>query len=372
MVDTSSILYRVGQKVAELTSGSSSGFTLPEGVIQVNASANYQDFVIGVDDVTNITPMDFNTYSPKYYIYGPPNTVPLGDFYQVHYNSNVTDPWYPYDEYNSPDLSSPDTLPYRLQLDVSPSNNGEDYSIQSQLDDNPNRAFTNQPLFLAPTFELAQQGYEAWAASQSSSSYPYTASVMGDYPAGSTNPDEFIFPAVGSYQSSQSYMLNTLIPFNNTSASSSVSASEYIDGASASVGTNQSGMSRFTVIHEGMYLVNFNISARLYGNPSDTWVQVDVFLNGTKFGYSGYGDEDLSTGSPSIPGSITNENHYSTIRLRGNTVDASKRFASMSLPVYFYANDYIEFKFSRNLVAGPGSQAELTSPTYFSITRMGI
>ena len=200
--------------------------------------------------------------------------------------------------------------------------------------------------------------------------YPYTASVQGDWVAGSTNPDEFIFPAVGSYQSSQNYMLNTLIPFYNTSASSSVTAGQYVDGVNE--GTGHSGMSRFTVVHEGMYLVNFNISARLYGNSSDTWVQVEMFKNGTKFGYSGYGDEDLSTGSPSIPGFITNENHYSTIRLRGNTVDASKRFASMSLPVYFYANDYIEFKFSRNLVAGPGSQAELTSPTYFSITRMGI
>jgi hypothetical protein len=319
VADTSSILYKVGQKVAELSSASS-GPLSDTGVLNGNLTVNNGDITIQ-NSVPVITLKDNN------------NSV----------NNSVAG-------YMNFKNSSDTQLGY---IGYASTANSQLYITNSIGD-----------------IYIDSGSYKI--KSNKTQEYPYTASVMGDYPAGSTNPDEFIFPAVGSYQSSQSYMLNTLIPFNNTSASSSVSASEYIDGTSASVGTNQSGMSRFTVVHEGMYLVNFNISARLYGNSSDTWVQVEMFKNGTKFGYSGYEDEDLSTGSPPIPGYITNENHFSAIRLRGNTADASKRFASMSLPVYFYDNDYIEFKFSRNLVAGPGSLAELTSPTYFSITRMGI
>ena len=320
MADTSSILYRVGQKVAELSSGSGSGPLSDAGVLSGNLTVDGGDIIIQ-DPVPIITLKDTNSTSN--------NSV--GGYMNF---KNSSDTQLGYIGYAST---------------------------------------ANSQLYITNTIgDIYIDSGSYKIKSNKTQDYPYTASVQGDWVAGSTNPDEFIFPAAGSSQSSQNYMLNTLIPFYNTSASSSVTASEYIDGTSASVGTNQSGMSRFTVIHEGMYLVNFNISARLYGSSSDTWVQVEMFKNGTKFGYSGYGDEDLSTGSPSIPGFITNENHFSAIRLRGNTVDASKRFASMSFPVYFYANDYIEFKFSRNFVAGPGSQAELTSPTYFSITRIGI
>lgn len=319
MADTSSILYKVGQKVAELTSGSS-GPISDTGVRNGNLTVNDGNIIIQ-DSVPVITLKDINSTS---------NNSVAG--YMNFKNSSDTQLGY---------------IGYA--------------------------SAANSQLYIANTVgDIYIDSGSYNIKSNKTQDYPYTASVIGDWVAGSTGPEEFIFPAVGSYQSSQSYMLNTLIPFNNIPASSSVTASEYIDGTSASVGTNHSGNSRFTVVHEGMYLVNLNISARLYGSSSDTWVQVDLFKNGTRFGYSGYGDEDLSAGSPSIPGSITNENHFSTIRLRGNTVDASRRFASMSLPVYFYANDYIEFKFSRNFVAGPGSQAELTSPTYFSITRIGI
>lgn len=318
MADTSSILYKVGQKVAELSSASS-GPISDAGVLNGNLTVNNGDITIQ-DSVPVITLKDNN---------------------------------------NSVNNSAAGYMNFKNSSDTQLGYIGYASTANSQL------YITNS----IGDIYIDSGSYKI--KSNKTQDYPYTASVQGDWVAGLT-PDEFIFPAVGSYQSSQNYMLNTLIPFYNASASSSVSVSEYIDGTSASVGTNQSGMSRFTVVHEGMYLVNFNISARLYGNSSDTWVQVEMFKNGTKFGYSGYEDEDLSTGSPSIPGSITNENHFSTIRLRGNTADASKRFASMSLPVYFYSNDYIEFKFSRNFVAGPGSLAELTSPTYFSITRLGI
>lgn len=317
MADTSSILYKVGQKVAELSS-TSSGPISDTGVRVGNLTV----------DGGNITIQD---------------SVPVMTL--KDYNSTSDDSVAGYMNFKN--------------------------SSDTQLGYIGYASTANSQLYITNTIgDIYIDSGSYKIISNKTQDYPYTASVQGDWVAGSTNPDEFIFPAVGSYQSSQNYMLNTLIPFYNTSASSSVTAGQYVDGVNE--GTGHSGMSRFTVVHEGMYLVNFNISARLYGNSSDTWVQVEMFKNGTKFGYSGYGDEDLSTGSPSIPGFITNENHYSTIRLRGNTVDASKRFASMSLPVYFYANDYIEFKFSRNLVAGPGSQAELTSPTYFSITRMGI
>jgi hypothetical protein len=318
VADTSSILYKVGQKVAELSSASS-GPISDAGVLNGNLTVNNGDITIQ-DSVPVITLKDNN---------------------------------------NSVNNSAAGYMNFKNSSDTQLGYIGYASTANSQL------YITNS----IGDIYIDSGSYKI--KSNKTQDYPYTASVQGDWVAGLT-PDEFIFPAVGSYQSSQNYMLNTLIPFYNASASSSVSVSEYIDGTSASVGTNQSGMSRFTVVHEGMYLVNFNISARLYGNSSDTWVQVEMFKNGTKFGYSGYEDEDLSTGSPSIPGSITNENHFSTIRLRGNTADASKRFASMSLPVYFYSNDYIEFKFSRNFVAGPGSLAELTSPTYFSITRLGI
>ena len=89
--------------------------------------------------------------------------------------------------------------PYILYFYDSPSYNGEDYSIQSQSepDVNPYTGFSNQPLFLAPTFDLAQQGYEAWVASQSSSddsaSDSAPASVSGeldDFVIG-LNPDPY-------------------------------------------------------------------------------------------------------------------------------------------------------------------------------------
>lgn len=316
MADTSSILYRVGQKVAELGSGPISDTGVRNGDLTVNGG----DMIIQ-DSVPVITIKDLDSTSDS----------SVAGYMNFKNSSNTQLGYIGYASTANSQLYITNTI-------------GDIYIDSGSYNIKSNKT----------------------------QDYPYTASVQGQSVAGSTNPDEFIFPAAGSSQSSQNYMLNTLIPFYNTTASSSVTASEYIDGTSASVGTNQSGMSRFTVVHEGMYLVNFNISARLYGSSSDTWVQVEIFKNGTKFGYSGYGDEDLSTGSPSIPGFITNENHFSVIRLRGNTVDASKRFASISFPAYFYANDYIEFKFSRNFVAGPGSQAELTSPTYFSITRIGI
>lgn len=324
MADTSSILYKVGQKVAELSSASS-GPISDSGVRVGNLTV----------DGGNITIQD---------------SVPVMTL--KDYNSTSDDSVAGYMNFKN--------------------------SSDTQLGYIGYASTANSQLYITNTIgDIYIDSGSYNIKSNKTQTQPYTASVVGAWPTGATkgtdpSPEEFIFPAVGSYQSSQSYMLNTLIPFNNISASSPVTTSEYIDGTSASVGTDQSGFTRFTVVHEGMYLINFNISARLYGSSSDTWVQVDLFKNGTKFGYSGYEDEDLSTGSPSIPGYITNENHFSTIRLRGNTVDASKRFASMSLPVYFYANDYIEFKFSRNFVAGPGSQAELTSPTYFSITRLGI
>ena len=179
MVDTSSILYRVGQKVAELTSGSSSGSTLPEGVIQVNASGTYGDRSIGIDDITNITPAEdfIPNPTPLYYIYGPPNTVPLGDFYQVYLDLGGGMTWV---SVSAEGYGGDEEKPYILYFYDSPSYNGEDYSIQSQSepDVNPYTGFSNQPLFLAPTFQLAQQGYEAWAASQSSSDD--SASVSGE------------------------------------------------------------------------------------------------------------------------------------------------------------------------------------------------
>lgn len=314
MADTSSILYKVGQKVAELSSASS-GPISDAGVLNGTLTVNGGDIIIQ-DPVPIITLKDTNSTSN--------NSV--GGYMNFKNSSNTQLGYIGYASTANSQLYITNTI-------------GDIY-----IDSGSYKIISNK-----------------------TQDYPYTASVMGDYPAGSTGPEEFIFPAVGSYKSSLSYIEHTLIPFYNSSSSSSVTAGQYVDGVNE--GTGHSGPTRFTVTHEGMYLVNFNISARLYGNSSDTWVQVEMFLNGNKFGSSGYNNDELL---PNGMDYVTNENHFSVIRLRGNTVDASKRFASMSLPVYFYANDYIEFKFSRILVAGPGSQAELTSPTYFSITRLGI